>query len=314
MDAAVWRRHARANRLQSALLVATLLGINALAGLLLAGDDGLLVAVGASLLALFLEPAAGMRLTLQLYGARPLPPEIAPALWRAADVLARRAGLPATPLLCYVPSPVINAFALGRRERAAIALSAGLLRQLAPREIGGVLAHEVAHIAHGDLRVMGLADFISRLTSLYALAGQLLLLLALPAWVLGAAEINWIALLLLAAAPHLAWLAQLGLSRVREFDADRAAVALTGDPLGLASALAKIERTARSWRGLLLPGWGNPQPSWLRTHPATEERIRRLREMQAAPLSLSWADWHAAGPPCLEVRAVPRWRPGGSWW
>ena len=126
------------------------------------------------------------------------------------------------------------------------------------RELTGVLGHEIAHIANEDLRVMGLADSISRLTHLLALLGQLAIVLSLPALLLGVAEVNWPALLLLAVAPQLALLAQLGLSRVREFDADRLAAELTGDPHGLASALAKIERVSRSWRAWLLPGWGNP--------------------------------------------------------
>lgn len=316
MDTQVWQRHAWANRLQSLLLVATLLGINALAGMLLLGGDGLWIALGAGLLALLIEPAAGMRLGLRLYGARPIGRWEAPDLWRLVEEIAARAGLPAVPALHYVASPLINAFALGRRDQAAIALTDGLLRALAPREIAGVLAHEVSHIAHGDLRVMGLADFVSRLTSLYALAGQLLLLLALPWWLVGAAEINWAALLLLWAAPYIAMLAQLGLSRVREFDADLSAAALTGDPLGLASALARIDRAGRSWRGLLLPGWGNPEPSWLRTHPATEERIRRLRAMQPAPRP-AWdivAPWPSGGVGAFPVRSAPRWRLGGHWW
>ena len=100
---------------------------------------------------------------------------------------------------------------------------------------------------------MGLADSISRLTSLLALLGQITLLISMPVLLAGAVEINWLGLLLLAASPQLALLAQLGLSRVREFDADRMAVELTGDPHGLASALAKIERVSRSWRAWMLP-------------------------------------------------------------
>jgi heat shock protein HtpX len=316
MDTQVWRRHAWANRLQSLLLVATLLGINALAGMLLLGEDGLWIALGAGLLALLIEPAAGMGLGLRLYGARPIGRWEAPDLWRLVEEIAARVGLPAVPSLHYVPSPLINAFALGRRDQAAIALTDGLLRAFAPRELAGVLAHEIAHIAHGDLRVMSLADFVSRLTSFYALAGQLLLLLALPWWLAGAADINWAGLLLLWASPYIAMLAQLGLSRVREFDADLTAAALTGDPLGLAGALARIDRSGRSWRGLLLPGWGNPEPSWLRTHPATAERIRRLGEMQPAPRP-AWdaaARWLPGGFDAFPVRSAPRWRLGGHWW
>jgi heat shock protein HtpX len=313
MDARTWQRHAWSNRLQTGLLVLVLLALGAGAGALIFGSTGAWVALLACVAALLFEPAAAARLTLRLYDARPLAPAAAPALWRLLAELAERADLPVVPALHYVPSPLINAFAVGNRRRPAIALTAGLLRELSPRELAGVLAHEIAHIAHGDLRVMGLADLLSRLTSLFALVGQVMLLLSLPWMVTGQGEVNWTALLLLVLSPHLALLAQLGLSRVREFDADLEAVALTGDPAGLASALTRIERASRSWRGLLLPGWGNPEPSWLRTHPATEERVRRLQSLHPAP-----PPWWASMPPPFDVpadngRRPPRWRVGGLW-
>ncbi|EJB3708097.1 M48 family metalloprotease [Escherichia coli] len=308
----VGARHRWLNRLQTALLVLTLLGIAAVAGSLLLGDGGLWLALAAAGFTLLLEPAAASGLTLRLYGARPLYPDEAPDLWAVLRELAARAGLPAVPVPHYVPSGVVNAFATGSKHHAAIALTDGLLRSLTPRELTGVLGHEIAHIANEDLRVMGLADSISRLTHLLALLGQLAIVLSLPALLLGVAEVNWPALLLLAVAPQLVLLAQLGLSRVREFDADRLAAELTGDPHGLASALAKIERVSRSWRAWLLPGWGNPEPSWLRTHPATAERIERLLELAPPP----------AMPPFPSARFVPevtvsprppRWRTGGLW-
>lgn len=308
----VGARHRWLNRLQTALLVLTLLGIAAVAGSLLLGDGGLWLALAAAGFTLLLEPAAASGLTLRLYGARPLHPDEAPDLWAVLRELAARAGLPAVPVPHYVPSGVVNAFATGSKHHAAIALTDGLLRSLTPRELTGVLGHEIAHIANEDLRVMGLADSISRLTHLLALLGQLAIVLSLPALLLGVTEVNWPALLLLAVAPQLALLAQLGLSRVREFDADRLAAELTGDPHGLASALAKIERVSRSWRAWLLPGWGNPEPSWLRTHPATAERIERLLELAPPP----------AMPPFPSARFVPevtvsprppRWRTGDLW-
>ena len=308
----VGARHRWLNRLQTALLVLTLLGIAAVAGSLLLGDGGLWLALAAAGFTLLLEPAAASGLTLRLYGARPLHPDEAPDLWAVLRELAVRAGLPAVPVPHYVPSGVVNAFATGSKHHAAIALTDGLLRSLTPRELTGVLGHEIAHIANEDMRVMGLADSISRLTHLLALLGQLAIVLSLPALLLGVTEVNWPALLLLAVAPQLALLAQLGLSRVREFDADRLAAELTGDPHGLASALAKIERVSRSWRAWLLPGWGNPEPSWLRTHPATAERIERLLELAPPP----------AMPPFPSARFVPevtvsprppRWRTGGLW-
>jgi len=308
----VGARHRWLNRLQTALLVLTLLGIAAVAGSLLLGDGGLWLALAAAGFTLLLEPAAASGLTLRLYGARPLHPDEAPDLWAVLRELAARAGLPTVPVPHYVPSGVVNAFATGSKHHAAIALTDGLLRSLTPRELTGVLGHEIAHIANEDLRVMGLADSISRLTHLLALLGQLAIVLSLPTLLLGVTEVNWPALLLLAVAPQLALLAQLGLSRVREFDADRLAAELTGDPHGLASALAKIERVSRSWRAWLLPGWGNPEPSWLRTHPATAERIERLLELAPPP----------AMPPFPSARFVPevtvsprppRWRTGGLW-
>ncbi len=309
---ALLAQHRWHNRVQTALLVLCLLGIAALAGGLLFGERGLWMALGGSLLALLIEPAAASALTLKLYGARPLTPSQAPELWALLRELAARAGLPAVPRPHYVPSAVVNAFATGTSRAAAIAVTDGLLRTLTPRELAGVLAHEIAHVAHGDLRVMGLADYISRLTNLLALTGQFAILLSLPSLLAGQAEVNWRGLLLLVLSPYLALLAQLGLSRVREFDADRFAVQLTGDPQGLASALAKVERASRAWQAWVLPGWGNPEPSWLRTHPATSERIARLMQMLPVPEArprLAPVQIPAATPP----PRPPRWYPGGFW-
>lgn len=306
-----WHQHRLANRLQTWLLMLTLVGVSVVAGWMILDEPGALLALGASLVALLAEPTAAARLTLRLYRARPLLPAEAPQLWAWLQELARRAGLPAVPTPYLVPSAVVNAFAVGSRQQAAVAVTEGLLRSLTPREFSGVLAHEVAHIAHEDLRVMGLADYISRLTAFFALVGQLSLLLALPWLLAGSLELNWFGLLLLAVSPHLAMLAQLGLSRTREFDADLAAARLTGDPQGLASALAKIERVSRGLRAWLMPGWGNPEPSWLRTHPATEERIQRLLSLAGTAVSRPRA-LDLAGP-AGQPRRQPRWYPGGYW-
>jgi heat shock protein HtpX len=276
-------RHRWLNRFQTVLLVFTLVGIAAAAGSLLFGENGLWLALATCALTLLIEPVAASAMTLRLYGARPLRRDEAPAIWSLLRALAARAGLPNTPVPHYVPSGIVNAFATGSRRLASITLTDGLLRSLSIRELQAVLAHEVAHIAQEDLRVMGLADSISRLTNLLALLRQVALLISMPALLVAAVEFNWIGLLLLVASPQLALLAQLVLSRLREFDADRMAVKLTGDPHGLASALAKIERVSRSWRAWLLPGWENPEPSWLRTHPATADRTARLLALVPQP-------------------------------
>lgn len=312
MNPAAMTEHATANRLQTLLLVGALLAIGGLAGFVLFGETGLWMALAATLLTLLIEPLAATHFTLALYRSRPIAPAAAPQLWRTLETLALRAGLPAVPVPHYVASPVVNAFAVGSRRQSVIALTDGLLARLTPRELAGVLAHEVAHIAHGDLKVMNLADYVSRLTGVFALAGQVLIVFYLPGWLFGGVDLPWLGLLILAFSPHLALLAQLGLSRVREFDADLAAARLTGDPRGLASALAKIEQVSRVWRAWLLPGWGNPEPSWLRTHPATEERIRRLLAFEQ-PAQGNGGLKPAFVPDAGIPRRTPRWYPGGIW-
>ena len=310
-------QHHWANRLQSGLLIILLLGISGLTGSLLFGESGFWLAAASAGFALLFEPVAAWRLTLQLYGARPIYPAEAPVLWQIAQTLAARAELPTTPILYYVPSRIINAFAVGNRKHSAIALTDGLLNQLTQREITGVLGHEIAHIAHGDLKVMGLADYISRLTNLLSGAGQLMIILTLPLLFMEgyAVQISPLALILLIFSPHLAILVQLGLSRVREFDADLKSAVITGDPLGLASALAKIEQTQRSWLSILLPGWGNPEPSWLRSHPATTERIKRLKQYAAANYAQQYPQYEHL-PLHYIVKTydrAPRWHIGGLW-
>ena len=121
---------------------------------------------------------------------------------------------------------------------------------------------------------------MSRLVSLASWLGQLLLLLNLPLVLAGMVHVPWHVLILLVFAPTLMALVQLGLSRTREYDADRAAAELTGDPEGLVRALVKLERrVGRFWEEILLPGRRIPEPSLLRTHPPTESRIRRLRDL-----------------------------------
>jgi heat shock protein HtpX len=174
----------------------------------------------------------------------------------------------------------MNAFAVGHRHQPAIAVTHGLLGNLSQRELAGVLAHEISHIHSNDVWVMTLADTVSRLTGGLALTGQLLLFINLPLLLFGAAAISWWAILLLLFAPTISLLLQLALSRTREFDADMDAVEITGDPLGLASALHKLDRHQGGlWQRLFLPG-RRTRDSWiLSTHPSSEERIRRLTEL-----------------------------------
>jgi heat shock protein HtpX len=312
------RRHKRRNLLQSLALLAGMLAILGFCAWIVWGEQGLLWAVLTGALGLVLTPTVTPELVMRLYRATPLRPRDAPDLHRLLAALAARAGLAHPPRLYYLPSPLLNAFTVGSGDTAAIALTDGILRTLGPRELAGVLAHELSHVRNHDLWTMSLADLMGRLTSLMSWFGQLLLLLNLPAVLMGAAVVPWSVVLVLILAPTAMALLQLALSRAREHDADLDAAVLTGDPKGLASALAKLERYQGAyWEEILLPGRRMPEPSLLRTHPPTAERIQRLLALaeEAEPPALPpvrhrLPSWAAAA----AVPHGPRWRWPGVWY
>jgi heat shock protein HtpX len=162
---------------------------------------------------------------------------------------------------------------------------------------------------------MGLADLLSRLTALLSNIGVVLVFLNLPLAMLGLATINWSAVVLLLAAPTMGTLLQLALSRAREYDADATAAALTHDPEGLAQALLRLERQQGSWVEQLLLGRRMPDPSLLRTHPPTAERIRRLqaiaRDLPTGRPIAPWPTPYVPGPPTLPP---PRRHLSGLWY
>lgn len=273
-------RHKTLNLIHSALLLA---GMAVLAWFILsaiAGPGLTLAIIVGSVLGLLLSPGIPRRFLLNAYGARRLSGRDFPEGVAMLSALAHRAGLPRVPELYYVPSQLPNAFAMGRLDESVICLSDGLLRLMNRRELAGVLAHEVSHIANRDLWIMGLADAMSRAVSLASWIGQMILLLNLPLILAGLAYVPWQVPLLLMFSPSIMALLQLALSRAREYDADRGGALLTGDPEGLASALLKLERRAgHFWEEMFLPGRRIPEPSLLRSHPPTDERVRRLRAL-----------------------------------
>ncbi|GMQ96109.1 MAG: zinc metalloprotease HtpX [Gammaproteobacteria bacterium] len=317
MKVAAWRRHRLLNGLQSLILLAAMAAILSGLGWVVAGGSGVFWALVGGAALVLLNPGFSPRLVLRMYAARALGPRQAPELHALLATLAERAGLRATPELYYVPSRMLNAFAVGTRSASAVAVTDALLRALSPRELAGVLGHEVSHVRHNDMWVMGLADLFSRLTSLFSSFGQILLLLNLPLLMFSEYRVSWTAILILVFAPTLSALMQLALSRTREYDADLGAAELTGDPRGLAMALEKMERfQGRFIEQIFFPGRRVPDPSLLRTHPPTKERIRRLLALEPglAPLDgpRSVAALPRAAYPAVERR--PRWHANGMWY
>jgi len=310
------------NSLQSAILVGMMSGLTAYLAWAIGGAVTAVLALTMILATFALAPKISPRLVLRMFRGRFLDPREASQLYAIVGELAERAGLERIPRLFYVPSDVMNAFAVGDRSEAVIALSDGILRRLSPMETAAVLAHETSHVAHNDLRVMGFADITDRFTRVMSLFGQLLLMINLPLLVIGAVTISWLPILVLVFAPTLSALAQRALSRTREYNADLGAARLLGDPRPMASALARMERVqGRFFEQMLGPGQRLPDPSLLRTHPPTEERIRRLLELgesagfrRGAERPLQLALHSGPSPRLAHVPIRPRWHITGSWY
>ncbi len=239
---------------------------------LIAGTQGIVLSLVVLAVTLVVATSVPAHLAMRLQRGVPLSPAEAPWLYAIVGRLSRRACLETIPQLYRLPQRRPNAVAVGTGNAAAIGLSDGLVRILTRRELEGVLAHEVAHVAAGDtewLRVtVGIAH-VTRLTAVFGVIACTVFLLggvgSVPVW----------AVLFLPLAPAGVTLLQLGFSRSREFAADLKAADLTGDPAGLASALGRIHAAFRSpWDlvGRLQP----TVPAWLGTHPDPRERIERL--------------------------------------
>ena len=289
----------------------------ALTGFVLGHVIGLIVAIVVCVLTFFFGPRASPKLVLRMYKARQIPRQSAPELFDLFTELVRRADLPVSPDLYYIPSRTLNAFAIGTQKNSAVAITDGLLRILNPREIAGVLAHEVSHIRHRDMRVLGIADSVSRITGTLSQIGQFMLLLAIPTFLMSGGHILLAGALLLLVAPLISNLMQLALSRAREFNADLGAVGLTGDAKGLASALAKLERITSGGGGFPWIFAGKKRqtvPAMLRTHPPTDERIRRILEAGES-IAANQQPIHPANPQTRRVAPseYPRVRRGPGW-
>lgn len=239
-------------------------------------------------------------LVLALYRARPADETSAPALVRTMRELSGRAGLPA-PRVWLIEDAAPSAFATGLlRSRSTVAVTTGLVALLSERELRAVLAHELAHIRRRDTCATSLSVALAGVLPLLALAAFAAFALFAP----GSPEpedLQPIQVWLLAAlAPVAAAFVVLVLDRAREFEADRWAAALCGDPAALAEALSKIEaagldappprgalRHPRTQALLIVPPQADaasrPWTRWFASQPSAEGRIERLRELAAAP-------------------------------
>ncbi|MCG6856671.1 MAG: zinc metalloprotease HtpX [Salaquimonas sp.] len=276
------KRHALLNFVQTWLLVGGSLALFVACAFVFFGPGGIIYAAVFGGVSLLVAMHVSPQLVLRMYQAMPVGRGRFPAGHAILDELTSRAELASRPRLYILPSNMMNAFAVGRRGDSALCMTDKLIRSLTRRELAGVMAHEISHIANEDVKVMAIADMVSRFTSVMSTLGMLTLFLNLPAILMGGVgTAPWLGIVLLMASPTIGALLQMALSRTREYDADLGAVMLTGDPDGLASALTKLEQAQRrNWEGVVLPGGRMPDPSLLRSHPRTEERIARLMALK----------------------------------
>jgi heat shock protein HtpX len=274
------------NWLKTTLLMAAIVALFGAVGMLLGGAMGMVVALvfgGAMNLWAYWNSD---KMVLRMYNAREVDAGSGGEFYAIVRELAQRAGLP-MPRVYIIDEAQPNAFATGRNpDNAAVAATSGILRMLSARELRGVMAHELAHVQNRDILISTLSATAAGAISALAQFGMLF----------GGGDRdrpNFIVqIVIMILAPLAAMLIQMAISRTREFGADRGGAEISGDPEALASALRKIEAYARGMpmgaaemhpetaqMMIINPLSGGDLQGLFRTHPATEERVRRLLDL-----------------------------------
>ena len=269
-------------------LAALFIGLGGLFG----GSNGIILFAGIAVLFNLVMYWFSAKLALRASKARPVDRSEAPELYRDVEEIAGKAGVP-MPAVYLIPSEQPNAFATGRNPKnAVIAVTEGLLRYLPRDQVRGVLAHEMAHISNRDILVMTIAAMIGAAISAIANILQFSMLFgggddedSNPLGIVGA-------LVAIIVAPMAAMILQLAVSRQREYLADATAAQYLGEGRPLAEALGTLQRgveavpmnvnPATEALYIANPLRGRGMSALFSTHPPMEERIRRLRELDAA--------------------------------
>lgn len=274
------------NGIKTTILLATLTGILVAIGGMLGGQQGMLVALVMAGVMNFASYWFSDRIVLAMYRAQPVTEAEAPELYGMVQELAQRAGMP-MPRLYVIPQAQPNAFATGRSpQKAAVAVTAGLLEAMNEQELEGVLAHELAHIKNRDMLISTIAA---------TMAGAITQLAYIAMFFGGRDDEGGshplTGVLLFIVAPIAALVIQTAISRQREFEADRVGAQICGKPLSLASALRKLDAQARRIPMDVAPAaaplaqvnplaaHGGGIAKLFSTHPPTEERVARLEEL-----------------------------------
>jgi heat shock protein HtpX len=274
------------NTVKTGMLLAALTALFGVVGYMLGGANGMVIALGLAVATNVFAYWNSDRLALNAHNAVEVDERTAPGLVRMVRDLSQRAGLP-MPRVYLIDNPQPNAFATGRNpENAAVAATTGLLDMLSYDELAGVMAHELAHIKNRDTLIMTVSATIAGAIATLAQFGFLFG---------GRGDDRPNPLVMLATAllaPIAAMIIQMAISRSREYDADRMGAEICGQPLALASALARIaggvshipnpdaeNHPATASLFIVNPLSGRGMDNLFSTHPATENRIAALQAM-----------------------------------
>ncbi|SRR6266567_6770189 len=271
------------NWFRTGLLMAAIMALFGMVGAVLGGGQGMVLALMFGLATNLWAYWYSDKMVLRLYNAREVDESSAPQLYQIVRELTQGVGVP-MPRVYLIDEAQPNAFATGRNpEHAAIAATTGILQLLTPRELRGVLAHELTHVRNRDILTSTITASIAGAISTLAHFGMFF----------GGRDDDHrnpvLAILVLILAPIAAVLIQLAISRGREFEADRGGAEISGDPRALADALLKIDRYARgvpleaaeehpatAHLMIVNPLHGGGLSGLFSTHPPTEERVSRL--------------------------------------
>ncbi|MFQ5867451.1 MAG: zinc metalloprotease HtpX [bacterium] len=277
------------NQMKTFILMLALTLVLIWVGNLVGGRQGMIFAFIIAAGMNFISYWYSDKIVLAMYRAQPLTEDDMPQLYRHVSVLTQKSGLP-MPKLYLIPHPAPNAFATGRNpQHAAVAVTEGILRVLDEEELAGVIGHELAHVRNRDILIQTVAATI---------AGAVMILAFIARWAVifrgyGSREDKGggaIGLLVAAiVAPVAAMIIQMAISRSREYLADRGSALVTGNPLGLARALRKLEASASQRRlpahqstahmFTVNPLRGGGLAVLFSTHPPIQKRIERLEKM-----------------------------------
>lgn len=280
------------NIMRTAMLLALMTALFMGVGYLIGGTGGMgiafLIAAGMNIFSYWNAD----KMVLRMHHAVEVDERSAPEYYRMVRDLAQRAGLP-MPKVFIINNPQPNAFATGRNpENAAVAATTGLLERLTPEEVAGVMAHELAHVQNRDTLIMTITATIAGAISML---GNFALFAGgsrnnnNPLGVIGI-------IVAIIVAPLAAMLVQMAISRTREYSADRRGAEICGQPVWLASALAKISNSVKTIHNqdaerspatahmfIINPLSGERMDNLFSTHPATENRIAALQAMAGEP-------------------------------